>query len=231
MERSALRMGAGAAAAGGVLAMVGNLLHPRWTDIDDDELYENIADSGIWVVDHLVLVVALVLTVGGVTALARSMEVGTGHALARYGLLATVVGGAVAIADVSLDATAMRQAAENFAEASPQDRVGASWAANAVDQVGTAMFHMWTVVLLGVSPILLGMAAVRTGRYPAWMAWAAIVGGVAAVLTGMAGLAGAEGDDLTLPFLAGSLLVTVWVIGAGVHLWRTVEREPTTVAH
>ena len=225
MERSTLRMGGAAAVVGGVLALVGNLLHPRWTDIDDVELYENIADSGIWEVDHLLLVVGILLIVGGVTAVARSLEGGAGHAFARYGLLATVVGGAIALADISIDASAMRTAAENFAEAGQEDRVGAFWAANAVDHVASAMFNMFTIVLLGVSPLLLGMAAVRSGRYPAALAWIAVVGGAAAVLTGMAGLGGAEGDDLLVPFLVASLLVTIWVIGAGWHLWRTADRE------
>jgi hypothetical protein len=230
MERSALRLGAAAAVVGGVLGLVGNLAHPRWTDVEDAELYEKIADSSIWVADHLLLVVAISLLVGGVTALARSMEGGPGHALARYGLVATVVGGAVLLADISVDAFAMREAAENFANASQQDRVGAFWAANAIENVSGAMFNMGTIVFIGVSPLLLGMAAVRTGRYPAALAWMAIVGGAAGILTGMAGLGGAEGDDLLVPFLVASLLVTIWVIGAGWHLWRTVEREPAAVA-
>jgi hypothetical protein len=218
-------MGGAAAALGGVLALIGNLAHPRWTDIEDVELYEKIADSGIWVADHLILVVALVLITLGGTALARSLEGGEGHALARYGLVATVVGGAIFLADISLDAFAFRQAAENFAGAAQQDRVGAFWAANAIDHVSTAMFHMATVVSIGVSPLLLGMAAIRNGRYPAALAWTAVVGGAAGILTGMAGLGGAEGDDLMIPFLVASLLVTIWIIGAGTVLWRTPERE------
>ena len=63
------------------------------------------------------------------------------------------------------------------------------------------MFHMATVVSIGVGPLLVGMAAIRAGRYPAALAWMAVVGGAAGILTGLAGLGGAGGDDLQIPFL------------------------------
>jgi hypothetical protein len=88
------------------------------------------------------------------------------------------------------------------------------------------MFNMATVTFIGVSPLLLGIAAIRSGRYPAALGVIAVLGGTAGILTGLAGLGGAEGDDLTIPFLAASLLVTIWAIGAGVVLLRTADREP-----
>jgi hypothetical protein len=222
-DRSYVRMGGMAAVIGGLLALVANVLHPRWTDTEDVELYTDIADSGIWVADHLVLVVALILTIAGVVAIARSLEGGDGDTLARYGSLATVIGGAVALAQASLDGYAMRAAAEAFVHASDQDRVGAFWAANAIDKLGTGMFSMWTIVLLGVSPVLLGLAALRTRRMPAWLGWTAIVGGLVCTASGVAGLADVAEDASVTVFLVGSLFVTVWVIGAGWVLWHTAD--------
>jgi hypothetical protein len=225
-DRTFLRWGGAAAVIGGVLALVGNALHPRWTDVEDVELYRNIADSGVWKADHLLLVVALVLTVAGTVAIARSLHDGAGDTLARYGLLATVVGGAIALANISVDGYAARIAAENFAGASAQDQVGAFWASNAIDHISTAMFNVWTMVLLGISPLLLGMAALRSKRYPAWLAWAATAGGAVCTVVGFWGLGTSDQDMLVIPFVVGSVLVTLWILGAGWMLWQQPEPEP-----
>ena len=224
-DRSFLRWGGLAAVVGGVLALVGNALHPRWTDVEDVELYRKVADSGVWKADHLILVVALVLTVAGTVAIARSLHDGAGDTLARYGLLATVVGGAIALANIGLDGYAYRVAAENFAAANSQDQVGAFWATNAVDHISTAMFNVWTMVLLGISPLLLGMAAMRSGRYPTWLAWAATAGGAVCSVVGFWGLGTSDQDMLVIPFVVGSVLVTLWILGAGWMLWQQPEPD------
>ena len=224
-DRSFLRMGGAAAVLGGVLALIGNVLHPRWTDVDDVELYRNIADSGIWKLDHLILVVALILTTAGSVAIARSLHGGADDALARYGLLATVVGGAIALTNIALDSYAYRTAAENFAEAIPQDRIGAFWAANAIDHISTAAFHMWTIVLLGVSPLMLGAAAIRSRRFPAWVGWAGAAGGLVCTGVGFFGLVTSDQDMLVVPFLVGSVLVTLWILAAGWMLWQQPQPD------
>jgi hypothetical protein len=166
-----------------------------------------------------------VLTVGGTVAIARSLHDGPGDTYARYGLLATVVGGAIALASISVDGYAARTAAENFAGASAQDQVGAFWAANAIDQLSTAIFNVWTMVLLGVSPLLLGMAAVRSKRYPAWVALAAVAGGAVCTVVGLWGLGTTDQEMFQIPFLVGSLLVTLWILAAGWMLWQQPEPD------
>lgn len=224
-DRSFLHWGGLAAVLGGVLALVGNALHPRWTDVEDTELYRNVADSGVWKFDHLLLMVALVLTTAGSVAIARSLHDGDGDTLARYGLLATVVGGAIALTGIGLDTYAYRAAAENFVGATEQDQVGAFWAVNAVDHVSTALFNVFTFVLLGVSPLLLGMAAIRSRRYPAWLGWAATAGGAVCTVVGLWGLGTRDQDMLVLPFIVGSVLVTLWILGAGWMLWQAPDPD------
>ena len=226
-DRSFFRVGGAAAVLGGVLALVGNVLHPRWTDLDDVELYGKIADNGVWKADHLILVVALVLTVGGTIAIARSLHDGPGDTYARYGLLATAVGGAIALANIGIDGYSARIAAENFVGANAQDQVGAFWAANAIDHISTAMFNIWTMVLLGVSPLMLGMAAIRSKRYPAWVALAAVAGGAVCTVVGLWGLGTRDQEMFQIPFLVGSVLVTLWILAAGWMLWQ--QPEPDTV--
>src|SRR5687767_13226891 len=135
-DRSYFRMGGMAAVIGGLLALVGNVLHPRFGDEPDTEVYAKIADSGIWKLDHLILIVGIVLVIAGTVAIARSLDDGSTSALARYGLLAAVLGGAVALVSISLDAFAYRAAAEAFVGATEVDRVGAFWAVNAIDKTG-----------------------------------------------------------------------------------------------
>lgn len=224
-DRSFLRWGGLAAVVGGVLALVGNVLHPRWTDMDDVERYRELADSGIWKVDHLLLVVALLLTTAGTVAIARSLEGRDGDALAQYGRIATVVGGAISLAAIGLDAYAYRVAAENFVGAIPQDQVASFWAVNAIDHVSTALFNVFTLVLLGVAPLLIGLAAMRSRRYPAWVAWAATVGGAVCFVVGLWGLGTTDQDMLVIPFLVGSLLVTLFILAAGWMLWQQPDAD------
>ena len=227
-DRSFFRVGGAAAVVGGVLALVGNLLAPRWTDIDDAERYRKVADSGIWRADMFILVVAIILITAGTVAVARSLEGGGSDALAAYGRLAAVVGASIALMDFAITASAFKDSADAFASATRQDQVSAFWATNAIDHVLGAMFSAWTIVLLGVSPLLLGAAALRTKRYPAWLGWAAIVGGLICLGIGFAGLTTTDGDSLVIPFAIGSVLVTVWGLGAGWMLWQQPEPDRTT---
>src|SRR3954471_11376004 len=85
MDRTFYRWGGAAAVVGGVLALLGNLMAPRWTDIDDVERYRKIADSGIWRIDALILVFAIILVTVGTVAVAKSLEGGGADGLAGYG--------------------------------------------------------------------------------------------------------------------------------------------------
>src|SRR3954470_11925309 len=134
-ERSYLRVGAEALIVGGIVAAAGNLLHPRYPNMDDTEAYRKLADSGLWrVADGLVLL-AIVLVIAGAAAVAVSIEASRWGVLARYGRMAAVVGGAIALAATSLDMFAFKEEALNFATANDQDRNAAFWATNAIDKV------------------------------------------------------------------------------------------------
>ena len=224
VDRSYVRLGALAAVVGGVLALVGNVLHPRYDpDLTDEEMLRKVADSGIWQVDHLMLVVGLILSILGVVTIARTMRGGVADGLARHGRTAVYVGGSVALVSIGMDAFTTREVAERYVAAGPADQ--ATWLniALGVGDVGTAVFATWVAVLLGVSSVLLGLAAIQSGRYPAWTGWLAVLGGAGSFVVGMAMLGGADADDMTIPFLVTSLMVTAWIIGAGWHLLRTVE--------
>src|SRR4029453_11021111 len=85
-----LRIGAAAGIAGALLGLVGNLIHPAPPPGDPQGVARPIADSRIWVPGHLAIVVGLVLMLGGLLAIGRSIQGGLPGALARLGSAAPV---------------------------------------------------------------------------------------------------------------------------------------------
>jgi hypothetical protein len=80
-EGHTFRIGAVAGIVGSLLAMVGNLLHPAPPIGDPEGVAQTIAQSEIWVPVHLVIVVGLILMLGTLVALSRSIEGGVVGAL------------------------------------------------------------------------------------------------------------------------------------------------------
>ncbi len=225
-ERVFLRFGAGAAVAGAVLGLVGNVLHPRYGDLSDVELYRRIATNNAWVPADLLILAALVLSVAGIVAVARSLRGGgANESLADWARLGAVAGGAIAIAQTGVDAFALRQAARAFAGAADPDVVGAFWATNAIDKLSTALFATWTLVLLGIVPLLLAVAAVRTRRYPWAVSGMAGVGGLGCAVVAVVNLVRVDQSATEIPFLVASVLVTAWLLLSGLLLWEGTGEE------
>jgi len=220
-ERSYLRVGAGALIVGGVFAAVGNLLHPRYPNMEDVDVYRKLAHSGAWRVADGLILVALVLVIAGATSVAASIEASRWGVLARYGRMATVIGGSIALAATSLDMFAFKEEAQNFATAGARDATSAFWATHAIDKIGVGLFNVWTIVFLGLAPVLIGLAMLRSDRFPPWLGAIASIGGAACVVVGTIGLFRTDQSDLNIPFFMGSLLVTVWYLATGVLAWRS----------
>jgi hypothetical protein len=75
------RIGSVAGIVGALLAMVGNLLHPATPSGDPEGVAQTIAESENWVLVHLVIVVGLIIMLGGLVAISRSIEGGLPGAL------------------------------------------------------------------------------------------------------------------------------------------------------
>lgn len=220
VDRAYLRAGGAAGVVGGVLGIAGNLLHPRYSDLSDVEIYRRIAGSDrFWIADVLITL-ALLLTIAGFVAVARALSGGRGATLARFGGDAALVGGAIAIGSVALDMYGLKQAAKNFARAARADQVGAFWATNAIDRINTGALGAWTIVFLGLAPLLIGGAALMARRKPTWVGLSGMAGGALCLVVGFIDLSRQDQEPTQIPFLVGSLLVTVWIIAAGLGLWR-----------
>ncbi|HEU5003495.1 MAG TPA: hypothetical protein VFW71_12065 [Actinomycetota bacterium] len=225
-NRSFLRLGAGAAVAGAVLALVGNLAHPRYTNMDDVERFRKIAHSGVLATADLITLAALACVTVGLVAVAESLGASGGLGVGRVARIAALVGGAIGLLQIGVETSALIQAAKLFASAPQSNQVPAFWATSAVDHANSAMFDTWTIVLLGAAPVLLGLAMWAAKTYPTWLAAIGVIGGLACLGVGVASLLLTDTDPTTIPFLIGSLLVTVFVFAAGALLWKRAPAAP-----
>jgi hypothetical protein len=219
-DRSFLRLGGGTAVVGGLLALVGNVLHPRYSNLDDVDRFRLMAGSSALIASDLVLLAAFACVIAGFVAIAASLDEGRVSGLARFGRVSAIVGGAIALAETGIETFALVQSAKIFASASDANRVGAFWATSAVDHLNTGLFATWTVVLLGLVPLLLGLAIVLNRRYPVWLGVAGVLGGVLCLAVGVFELLRTDQNPTVIPFFIGSLLDTGWLLWAGVLLWR-----------
>src|ERR671914_2357477 len=106
-----IRIGAWAGIVGSLVAMVGNLLHPATPSGDPEGVAQTIAQSERWVLVHLVIVVGLILMLGALVALSRSIEGGVAGALAQLGFVAAVAGVTVGVILVIVDGVAAKHLA------------------------------------------------------------------------------------------------------------------------
>src|SRR5213592_2455212 len=92
-QRSILKLGGASAILGAVIGLVGNLIHPATSGPGHPaETARVVADSSIWIPLHVALLVSFVLMLGGLVAIHDSITDGRAAALARFGLIAAIVG-------------------------------------------------------------------------------------------------------------------------------------------
>jgi hypothetical protein len=139
-----------------------------------------------------------------------------------YGRLAALLGGGIAVSQIGLEMFGFKHQTEVFARATSEDLNGSFWAANAIDHVNTALFNTWTLVFLGIAPILIAVAALRGRRTSSWVSALALLGGAICALVGTVNLGRDDQSTLEIPFLVGSLLITAWVLVSG---WLLARRD------
>jgi hypothetical protein len=162
----------------------------------------------------------------GIVAIASTMRGTAGNDAALLGAAVVTIGGAIALAQISVEAFGYRQLAKNFVSASDADRRGAFWATVGLDHVNAGLLSIWTILFLGLGPILLGLAILQSRTFPAWLAAVGVVGGLCCVVVGLHNLISEDQSALDVLFLVGSLLVTAWLLAGGVLMRRPVAAAP-----
>lgn len=221
-ERSVLRAGAMAAVVGAILALVFNILHPRATDAIDDPEAELrlVADSGIWLFDHVALLVAVLLAFFGLWAISRSFGREPAVSWARVAFVSAVVGATVLLVTLGIDGIGTKVMADEWAAAGGGSDTAAFFAARAVSETGFGLFTVSILAFFAVTPVLFGVAVLGDDTYPTWLGWAAVlsgvVGGIAGFVQAFAGISFAATFVL---FPIASIVFTLWALVMGVMLW------------
>jgi len=226
-DRWVFRLGGIAAIAGALLGMVGNLVHPV-TPIDDPEgVARVIADSEAWVPIHLAIVLGIVLMLGGLVAIRRSIRDGLAGALSRLGLVAAVAGATVGLVLVILDGVAARQLAQEWAAAPSEERDVALALVHANETINFALASLFNVVFAAVTFVLFGLAVALSRVYPRWLGWVAVLAGVLSLVAGtIQSSVGEPTDASRLLTIVGPSVITLWLLWMGILLLREERVSP-----
>jgi FtsH-binding integral membrane protein len=220
-EGDILRIGSVAGIVGSLLAMVGNLLHPATPIGDPEGVARTIAQSENWVLIHLVIVVGLILMLGGLVAVSRSIEGGLPGALARLGSVAAVAGITVGVVLVIVDGVAAKHLADAWEAAPPDQAAVALGVVLAEEAINFALASLFNILFAGVTFILLGLAVAWSKEYPRWLGWVVVVAGVGSVPVGLVQAYTGESIGFTrIATIIFPTIITLWVVGMSVLILR-----------
>jgi hypothetical protein len=220
-QRWIFRLGAAAAIVGSLAGMVGNLVHPATPHDDPPGVAKVIADSGAWTPLHLVIIAGIILMLGGLLAVYRSIGGGLPGALAQFGWASAIVGIAVGLILVILDGVAARQLAEEWAAAPAEEQAIALRVVLANETTNFALAALFNILFAGVTFILFGLAVALGDAYPRWLGWVAVAAGVGSIGAGLIqALVGEPTVASQVLTIIGPTVITLWMLVIGVLLAR-----------
>jgi hypothetical protein len=216
------RIGGGSAVLGAILGLVGNLIHPATSGPGHPAATARVvAESDIWIPLHLALLVSFILMLGGLVAVHDSIPSGLPGALARYGLMAAVVGTAGGVVLLSLDGFAAKHLAESWASAPAELRPAALASFRAEDSIDFALLSPLNLVFAGFTFVLYGLAAAFSNVYPRWLGAVAVAGGVGGAVSGVVQAYIGEPSAITTALgIAAPTIITLWLVAMGILLLR-----------
>jgi Domain of unknown function (DUF4386) len=234
MEQSStwvFRIGSAAGVVGALLGMVGNLIHPATPTDDPEGVARTIADSELWVADHLAIVLGLILMLGGLVAIAHSIQGGLPGALARLGSVAAVAGITVGLILVTLDGLAAKQIAEAWATAPPEEQAAALRLVLAEETINFALAALFNILFAGVTFILYGLAVAWSRVYPRWLGWVVVVAGLGSVVAGLVQAYAGESTTVTRVLtIIFPTVITLWLVQMGLLLFRKAPALERAIA-
>ncbi len=207
--------------SGAVIGLVGNALHPHTADLDAAATIHAIAGNGAWVAIHLAIIAAILLVSGGLVGLAGSLMGTSAEPLARLGLAAALLGGAVVTVSTAIDGFVMKALAVSFASAAPPDAASALRISIAVKDVDFGIWSIGMLAFFGVAFACFGGAVVGSRRHPGWFGWIAVVGAAGSAVAALLQIAASgEVQAAETLFFASSLVLTLWALALGILMWR-----------
>jgi hypothetical protein len=226
-QRWIFRLGAAAAIVGSLAGLVGNLIHPVAPLDDPAGVARTIADSDAWTAIHLVIVAGIMLMLGGLLALYRSIPEGLAGAFAQLGWAAAVAGIAVGLVLVILDGVAAKQLAEEWSRAPADEQAAALRVVLANESVNFALASLFNILFAGATFILYGLAVAFSRVYPRWLGWIAVAAGVGSVGAGLTqALTGEPTTASMVLTIIGPTVITLWLAVIGILLARLASGLP-----
>ena len=226
-DRTLFRVGGAVAVIGAVMAVIGNVAHPREkaSNLGHPAPYVKvITGSDIWLLAHIDLILVSLFFLGGWVALTRALHGSPGEGLARIGLAFAIVDTAMHTVTLTIDGVVMKSAADAVVQASAGGQTPGLEGFSALFYLLFGLFHAW-VVVWGGTFMFFGLAVLVSRRFPTWLGYVALVGGIGLSIVGMVDLSRGVSEITFLilfPWLAGTL--SVWVATIGIHLWRDAGR-------
>jgi hypothetical protein len=176
-----------------------------------------------------VILLGLLLMLGGLVAIARSISSGLPGALARLGSIAAVAGATVGLLLLSIDGIAAKHLAQAWATAPPEEQAAALHALLAEEAINFALGTLFYILFAGVTFVLLGLAVAWSRVYPRWLGWMAVVAGAGSVTVGLVQAQVGETNAVTrIPSIIFPTVITLWLAWMSVLLLRKAPAlEPT----
>jgi len=205
----------------GPLGGLGSALHPRPDPDGQVSMIETVADHTIWIPIHVASMLSVVLTLGGLVVLYRSLSTQPERGLARLGLIAAVVGAAVTLVALAVDGVALKHVADAWAVTRDADRDMMTMVARAVEELSLPLQALNTLAWFGVPFVAYGLAVIYSSGYPSSMGWIAVVCGIACIVLGVVRLfAGSGNAALLLLVTIFTTINSLWLIPISVLLRR-----------
>ncbi len=207
--------------AGAVIGSIGNALHPHSASPDPAATVQAIAQNGAWVAIHLAIIVAILLIIGGLVGLAEDLRGSFAEPLARLGLAAALLGGAIVTVSTALDGFGGKALAAAVADAPAPEAATALRIAIAANDYQLGLWSIAMLVFFGAAFACFGGAILASRQLPAWFGWVALVGAAGSAIAALLQIAAnGEVQAAETIFLASSIVLTVWTLAVGVRLWR-----------
>jgi hypothetical protein len=227
VRRTSARIGAACASVGALLAIVVNLEHGDLPD-DPEAALTRVAATAGWELLHLGIIASVMLILAGLWRLSQVTESALARAVARLSLVLALPTAAVMLVGIAIDGFATKSMADLWAAAPAAEKPLMLHLAVATEEVQNGLFHMWAALFIGLPFVLMGISGALAGAgFPRWLGSIALTGGAGALLSGIAGFLHVPVPGVLFNVFA--FVVTLWVLIAGVVVWRAPDRASVVV--
>lgn len=231
-DRSVLRLGTIAGAAGLVLQIVMEELHPaRANPNNSAEAFREYAQSDIWTAVHIGQFAGTLLIVLALLALARTAmrQPGLAGALALTGAVTALLVAAVFTVQMAVDGVALKAAIDAWTSATGPDKVAAYQMADDIRSVEKGLGGFFQI-LNGLTLLAVGLSIALGHAFARWLGWVGAVGGLGWV-TGGAITAHTGFSPQASTVLLGALVLTaLFIVSASISMWRRSSRTSEPLA-